>query len=351
MKRAFLLTVVPVLLVALGLAQTPAASTSADQTKLKGCLGGSVGNYTVVEDTGQIVKIATSGIDLNSHLGQLVTLIGQRASGGSSAAADNSFAVAGLTMISEHCATAAAAPVATTSVPAETAVTPASAATGPDASVSTPADTAGALAVAATAPVPTYSKPADSATPPAANAAPLPAYSKPAETPSAPASAATVPAAAMSTPSETASTPGTTVTHTTRSAHSRRLPAAPPASATTPDSTASTPAEPDSTPVTTPAVTASVPSDTVGDPTAPAATAATPAAAAATPAVTAKGGSLALLIAFAVLIIVIGTLTPLFSRWRKRKMLERTGAQNLSFDREASSEEGKSDEPAEHKAA
>ena len=57
MKRAFLLIVAPALLVALGLAQVPAASTNPDQT-IKGCLAGSDGNYTVAEDgAGHIFKV------------------------------------------------------------------------------------------------------------------------------------------------------------------------------------------------------------------------------------------------------------------------------------------------------
>src|SRR5450759_1970352 len=137
MKRAFLLIVVPALLVALGFAQTPAASTNTDQTNIKGCLGGADGNYTVVQDnTGHTFKITTSGVDLKAHLGHDVSLIGHRASGTSSAAADNSFAVAELTMISEHCAAAAAAPVATTtSTLPETAIKPVAPATAPAATV------------------------------------------------------------------------------------------------------------------------------------------------------------------------------------------------------------------------
>jgi hypothetical protein len=38
-----------------------------------------------------------------------------------------------------------------------------------------------------------------------------------------------------------------------------------------------------------------------------------------------------------VLIILLGTLAPLFGRWRKRKALERTGAPNLSLSNEVSS--------------
>jgi hypothetical protein len=43
-----------------------------------------------------------------------------------------------------------------------------------------------------------------------------------------------------------------------------------------------------------------------------------------------RRGSLSLLIAFAVLVIVVGTMAPLVGRWRKRKILERTGTPNLS---------------------
>jgi hypothetical protein len=40
----------------------------------------------------------------------------------------------------------------------------------------------------------------------------------------------------------------------------------------------------------------------------------------------------------AVLVVVLGTLVPVFGRWRRRKMLERTGTPNLSFTKEASSD-------------
>ena len=50
MKRVFLLMVVSALLVTLGFAQTPDAGSNTDQANIKGCLGGSDGNYTVAED-------------------------------------------------------------------------------------------------------------------------------------------------------------------------------------------------------------------------------------------------------------------------------------------------------------
>jgi hypothetical protein len=161
MKRAFLLIAVPTLLVALGFAQTPAASTNPDQTNIKGCLGGSDGNYTVMEDnTGRIFKLTTSSVDLKPHLSHDVTLIGHRASGASSAAADDSFAVTELNMISEHCAVAAAAaaaaPAATTSTVAENAITPAADSTPP-------AETAITPAAAATPPAETAITPAAAA--------------------------------------------------------------------------------------------------------------------------------------------------------------------------------------------
>ena len=305
MKRALLLIVVPALLVALGFAQTPAASINTDQTNIKGCLGGSDGNYTVVQDnTGHIFKITTSSVDLKPHLGHDVTLIGHRASGTGSAAADNSFAVTELNMISEHCAAAAAAPTATVSTPSETASTPAVAAAAPTATISTLAETA--------------------VTPNVAPASPAATVTAPAETVVTSPAAATPPAETVSTPSETVSMPAETAR--TPAARPRRPSATPAAAATT-----------------TPAATASPSSQTVS----------TPAAAATTPAATAKGGfwSSWLLISFAVLVIVIGTMAPLLSKWRKRKLLERTGAQNLSFTREASSDQGKSDPKGPRKAA
>jgi len=117
MKRAFLLMLVPALLVALGFAQTPALSSNnsdssnTNQVNIKGCLGGSDGNYTVAEDnTGKIFKITTSSTDLKAYVGQDVNLTGSK-----SAAGENSLAVTGLSMISEHCAAAAAAPSSTAS--------------------------------------------------------------------------------------------------------------------------------------------------------------------------------------------------------------------------------------------
>src|SRR4029077_8971228 len=111
MKRVFLLMVVSALLVMLGFAQTPDAGSNMNRANLNGCLGGSDGNYTVAEDgTGQTFKITTSSVDLNTHLGHAVKLIGHKASGAvSSGASENGFAVTQLNMISEHCAAAVAA--------------------------------------------------------------------------------------------------------------------------------------------------------------------------------------------------------------------------------------------------
>src|SRR3984893_17099860 len=135
MKKVLLLLVASALLVTLGLAQTPDAATNTDSANIKGCLGGSDGNYTVAEDgTRQLFKITTSGVDLKPHLGHDVKLIGHKASGTvSSGAADNSFAVTELNMISEHCAAAAAAPVATIIPSSETVIAPVAAAAAPTA--------------------------------------------------------------------------------------------------------------------------------------------------------------------------------------------------------------------------
>jgi len=339
MKRVFLLIVVPALLVALGFAQTPAASSNTDQINIKGCLGGSDGNYTVAEDnTGQIFKLTTSSVDLKPHLGHDVQLIGHKASGAvSSGAAENNLAVTELNMISEHCTAAAAAPAATVSTPAATAAAPAAA---PAATVSTPSETVSTPAGAAAAPNTTVSTPSETVTTPAAAApatvsTPSETVSAPSETVATPAGAAAAPKTTVSASSET--TPAAAAAHPTLpSARPRRL-SATPAAAATPAETVSTPVAADATP----AAAVSTPSETVS----------TPAAAATKPATTAWGGSLWILVSFVVLVLVIGALAPLLNRWRKRKMLEQTSAQNLSFTHEASSDQGKSDTPVVRKAA
>ena len=71
--------VVSALLVTFGFAQTPDAGSNTDPANVKGCLGGSDGNYTVVEDgTRQTFKITTSSVDLKPHLGHDVKLIGHK---------------------------------------------------------------------------------------------------------------------------------------------------------------------------------------------------------------------------------------------------------------------------------
>jgi hypothetical protein len=334
MKRVFLLIVVPALLVALGFAQTPAANSNTDQINIKGCLGGSDGNYTVAEDnTGQIFKITTSSVDLKPHLGHGVKLIGHKASGAvSSGAAENSLAVTGLNMISEHCTAAAAAPVATVSTISETVSTPAAAAAAP---VAVPAATGSTPAAAAPAPNASVSTPAETVTTPAA-AAPA-TVSALSETVAAPAGAAAAPNTTVSASSETVSTSAAAAAHPTRPSARPRGLSATPAAAATPAEAVSTPVAADATP----AATVSTPSETVS----------TPAAAATKPATTAWGGSLWILVSFVVLVLAIGALAPLLNRWRKRKLLEQTSAQNLSFTHEASSEQSKSDKPGGRTAA
>jgi hypothetical protein len=308
MKKAFLLIVVPALLAALGFAQTPGASIKTDQTNIKGCLGGSDGNYTVAEDnTGHIFKITTSSVDLKAHLGHDVTLIGHKASVASSGAAGDSLDVTELNMISERCAAAAAS----------------------------------------TAPVSTPSDPAN--IPPAPAAAPAAPVTTPSETAVTPAVATASPAAPVTTPSETAVTPAAAAAHPTRTRTHPRTLSTPAVVAASPAATASTPSETASTPdaaATKPAATGRSPSEIASSETA-----STPAAAATKPAATTRSGSLWILISVAVLVIVIGTMAPLIGRWKRRKLLERSGAQNLSFSREASSDQDNNDKPVVRKAA
>jgi hypothetical protein len=335
MKRVLLLVVVPALLVALGFAQTPAASVNTDQT-IKGCVGGSAGSYTVVEDgTGRIFKISAASVDFKQrfeqHLGHDVTLIGHKASGASSDAVDNSFVVTELNMISEHCAAVAAAPLAA-SAPSE-AVPPSPAA--PDTTTST---------VLPTEIVPDV---------PAATTVTAPATA-PAEITVTPAAATTPPAEIAVTPDTEAAAPVSTpwdkpvaaAADPTRSpASSRRRSATSAAVAVTPVVTPSTPPEtaraPDAAAVTP--APASALKETASAPDAASITPPAPAPA--------RHGALFLLIVLGVLVIVMGTLVPFLSRWRKRRMLEREGAENLSFTPEANSGQDQSDSQEPRKAA
>ena len=77
MKRVFIVMVISAMLVTLGFTQTPAAGSTTDPASVQGCLGGSDGAYTVVQDgTGQLFKISTSSVDLKAHLGHDVKLTG-----------------------------------------------------------------------------------------------------------------------------------------------------------------------------------------------------------------------------------------------------------------------------------
>ena len=341
MKRVFLLIVVPALLVALGFAQTPAASSNTNQMNIKGCLGGSDGNYTVAEDnTGQIFNITTSSADLKPHVGQDVKLIGQKAG-----AAQNSVAVTEVNMISEHCTAAAAVPAAAVSTPSENLSTPpasAAPAAAPDATVSTPP----ASAAPAAAPDATVSTPPASAAPAAAPDATV-------STSPASAAPAAAPDATVSTPPASAA-PAAAPDATVSTAPASAAPAAAPAAAAAvhptrrtarlrkPSETPTVAAAPPE-PVSTPSATAPVapPSETTNIPAAP--------AAAATNASTSR--SAGMLVFIVVVVLLIGTAVPLYNRWRKRKLLEQTKGQNLSFTKEAKSDPGKSDTTGRRKVA
>ena len=291
MKRVFLLILVPALLVGLGFAQTPAANGNTD-LPVKGCLGGSDGNYTVAEDnTGKIFKITTSSADLKPHLGQDVNLIGHKAG-----TAEDSLAVTEVNMISEHCTAAAAAPVASVSTPSETVITPVVAADAPP-----PAE-----------PAATVSTPPPAAAP---TAAPDATDSTPSETAIAPAAAAAIrrtrPSARPREPSETPA-----------------VAAAPAASVSTPAAAAA------AAPVALPSETANTPAE----PVAPAAKVST-------------SRSAGMLVSIVVVVLLVGAAVPLYNRWRKRKLLEQTRGQNLSFTKEAKSDPGKSDTTGGRKAA
>jgi hypothetical protein len=185
MKNIFLPIVVLVLFVTLGFGQNPAPPSSTDQASIKGCLGGTEGNYIVAEDgTAQSFRITSSTVDLKPHVGHDVEIIGQKANvSGNASPSDNSVIATGVNMISDRCTTA------TANAPADTA---------PSATAGTPAST-DTTTNTATASTPTV---ADN-TPTATVRAPGMADSSPAPTP-APTS---VPVAATSTPAETTAAP------------------------------------------------------------------------------------------------------------------------------------------------
>jgi len=133
MKSVFLMITVPVLLVTLGFAQTPAP--------IMGCLGGSDGNYTVAEDgTTQIYKITSSTVDLKRHVGHDIAVTRQTTTAASSSPSDNSIAVTGVNMISDHCATpTASTPTVADTTPTATASAPVEADPAPVATASSPA--------------------------------------------------------------------------------------------------------------------------------------------------------------------------------------------------------------------
>jgi hypothetical protein len=210
MKNMFLLIVAPVLLITMGFGQAPAPSGNADQGSIKGCIGGSDGNYTIVEDgTAQTFKIASSTVDLKAHVGHDVEVIGQKANADtSSGASDNSVVVTGVNMISDQCATTSAATVST---PAVADQIPAATADSPAVTENTPVATASTPAVTDSTPVATADSPAATASTPVATAsAPAASDPTPAATDSAPATADPTPVQTASTPAEADPTPTTT---------------------------------------------------------------------------------------------------------------------------------------------
>ena len=362
MNRVFLVIVVSALLVTLGFAQTPDAGSNTDPANVKGCLGGSDGNYTVVEDgTRQLFKITTSSVDLKPHLGHDVKLIGHKTGATASpGAADNSFAVTELSMISENCAATAAAAAATVIPPAKTVI-------APDPAPVAPATTASAADAAPAAPATTASAPAVDAAAPGCDGRSFcrggqhacrgscrarcnccPAGSgachaccrgrrarRDGRTVSGHACARRgsrgagcerySPGATISPCSQTCAAKAAAATESAEPATPTPEPAAAPvADAATPVAT--------TTPVSPSAETVAAP-DT-----------AAPDAAVPSPAATHRPGSLALLIGFVVVVIVLGTTAPLIGRWRKRKALERDGSPNLSFTNDSTATELTSDE-------
>ena len=225
--------------------------------------------------------------------------------------------------------------------------TPTAAAPAPAATVSTPAEPVVAPVVPATPPVQTAVPPVAPAATVSMPAEPVVAPVVPATPPVQTAVPPVAPAATVSTPAETVVAPAAAATHAPRLAASpRKLSATHTAATTTaPPVTANSSSEPVSTPAaaaaTSPAATANSSSETPS----------TPAAVAPTPAATATGWSSWLFIPFAMAVIVIGVLATFLGRWRKRRLVEQTSEQNLSFSNEVSSDQGERDKLVAPKAA
>jgi hypothetical protein len=142
-------------------------------------------------------------------------------------------------------------------------------------------------------------------------------------------------AAAVSTLPETAGTPAAAAAlQRTRPSDRPPKPAATPAAAPAPGK-----------PVNTPVADTFAPTAPVG---APPETASTPVAPATKPATSRSSWMLAYMV---LVVLLIGGAVPLYNRWRKRKLLEQTQGQNLSFTHKASSDPGNSDTTGGHKAA
>jgi hypothetical protein len=199
MKNMFLLIVVPVLLVTLGFGQAYTPSSNTDQASIKGCIGGSDGNYTIAEDgTTQTFTITSSTVDLKAHVGHDVEVIGQKANADTSSGSSDSVVVTGVNMISEHCATVSAA---TASTPAVADPAPVATADSPTVTDSTPAATASTSAASDPTPAATTAAPAVTDSTPTATA------STPAVADQIPTATASTSAAADPTPTATASAP------------------------------------------------------------------------------------------------------------------------------------------------
>jgi hypothetical protein len=58
-----------------------------------------------------------------------------------------------------------------------------------------------------------------------------------------------------------------------------------------------------------------------------------------------------MIVSVVAVVLLIGAGVPLYNRWKRRKLLEETKGQNLSFTKEAKSDPGKSDTTGGRKAA
>jgi hypothetical protein len=379
-RRLSLLMAAPFLLATLAYSQTPAPNvpvldTKSDKINLKGCVGGTDPDYTIAEDqTGRVVKITPSGVDLKVHLGHDVKLAGHNAGGApTSGPAANGFIASELTMIAGHCAASTpTAAVLSTAVTPDTPApsTPSPTTAAPDNAPAASASTPSAPGVAAAAPAATVTTTTETVTArptfpdgPAVAVAP-PFVATPAATTSTTSETVTTPVAVVATPASPAESKATVSTITDKTTtsmaaahptkHSGELrkqkAAVAEEAAAAPNASTETTATPGAI-STDPASTTGIPATPPPAPAVSSSATPTPGAAIIPAPAPSSGFPLWLAVVILVLALGLGALKPLLNKWRTRQLPGEPSTQSLSLTLDPDTNPNKADFPKPRKAA